>query len=240
MIGDSCTDEYQYGKVERISPEAPVPIFQNLYFEEKAGMSFNVKANLEKYSINVTLMTDLPSRKIRLIDVKTNQQVMRIDYDRISKEPLKFLTRIPDSYDAIVISDYEKGFITYDLIEELRTLYDGPIFIDTKKRDLSRFDNCFVKINEQERNNVLSLCHAKDLIVTLGSKGAYYNGVNYETTPVEIADVCGAGDTFLAAITYFYLVTGKMELAIPLANKAAAVTVQHFGTYAPTMEEFLR
>jgi bifunctional ADP-heptose synthase (sugar kinase/adenylyltransferase) len=30
-----------------------------------------------------------------------------------------------------------------------------------------------------------------------------------------------------------------MNLAIPLANKASAVTVQKIGTYAPTMKEFL-
>ena len=54
-----------------------------------------------------------------------------------------------------------------------------------------------------------------------------------------MTDVCGAGDTFLASLVYFHLITGNLDLAIPLANKASAVTVQKLGTYAPTMEEFI-
>ena len=48
LIGDSCIDEYQYGTVDRISPEAPVPIFKYIRSEEKPGMVFNVRNNLEK------------------------------------------------------------------------------------------------------------------------------------------------------------------------------------------------
>jgi sugar/nucleoside kinase (ribokinase family) len=52
--------------------------------------------------------------------------------------------------------------------------------------------------------------------------------------------VCGAGDTFLAALVYQYLNSGKsIESAIEFAIKAAAVTVQHMGVYAPTLEEIL-
>jgi D-beta-D-heptose 7-phosphate kinase/D-beta-D-heptose 1-phosphate adenosyltransferase len=46
--------------------------------------------------------------------------------------------------------------------------------------------------------------------------------------------VVGAGDTFLSALVYFYLIYGKIEEAIPYANKAAAIAVTHFGTYVLT------
>lgn len=236
LIGDSCVDEYQYGVVERISPEAPVPVFKFLYSEEKSGMVFNVKKNLETFPIDVTLYTDLPSRKIRLIDKKTKQHVLRVDQDRYSKDPFIVINDI-NEYDAVVISDYEKGFVTYDLFEQLTRVYTGPVYVDTKKKDLARLGSCFVKINEQERNSCTSLC--ENLIVTLGDRGAIFNDVVYEGTKVEIADVCGAGDTFLAALVYFHLLTTRIDLAIPLANKAAAVTVQHLGTYAPSMKEYL-
>lgn len=236
MIGDSCVDEYQYGYVNRVSPEAPVPIFNYLYTEEKPGMVFNVKDNLEKYPVEVTLMTDLPSRKVRLIDRKTNHHLVRIDHDNHSKEPLMFATQIPGVYDAVVVSDYDKGFITYDLLEKISDLFDGPIYVDTKKKGLGRIKNCFVKINEQERNECTSVCD--NLIVTLGARGAMYQDVVYETDFVEVADVCGAGDTFLAALVYHHLRTSDIRTAIKLANKAAAVTVQHLGTYAPSLEEY--
>jgi len=236
LIGDSCTDEYHYGVVKRISPEAPVPIFNFLYSEEKPGMAYNVKANLEAHGIAVDLLTDFPSTKIRLIDVKTKNHILRIDKDKHSKEPIQFVTKIPNMYDAVVVSDYNKGYITQKLLEELHTLFDGPIYVDTKKRDLGNIRGCIFKINEKERNDCTSV--AEETVVTLGPGGAVYKDKTFKSEPVEVSDVCGAGDTFLAALVFWHLNTGRLDLAIPLANKAAAVTVQHFGTYAPKIEEY--
>jgi D-beta-D-heptose 7-phosphate kinase/D-beta-D-heptose 1-phosphate adenosyltransferase len=61
LIGDSCIDEYQYGTIDRISPEAPVPIFKYIRSEEKPGMVYNVKNNLENLGCQVTLLTRDPS-----------------------------------------------------------------------------------------------------------------------------------------------------------------------------------
>ena len=44
----------------------------------------------------------------------------------------------------------------------------------------------------------------------------------------------GAGDTYLSALVYFYLLCGRIEESIPYANKAAAIAVQNFGTYVLT------
>jgi sugar/nucleoside kinase (ribokinase family) len=54
---------------------------------------------------------------------------------------------------------------------------------------------------------------------------------------IAVTDVCGAGDTFLAALCYEYLKSNNMDLAIEFAIRASAVTVQHIGVYAPTLEE---
>jgi sugar/nucleoside kinase (ribokinase family) len=54
---------------------------------------------------------------------------------------------------------------------------------------------------------------------------------------VEVVDVTGAGDTFLAALTYQFLETQNIAAAIRFAIKASTITVQHFGVYAPTLEE---
>jgi D-beta-D-heptose 7-phosphate kinase/D-beta-D-heptose 1-phosphate adenosyltransferase len=69
------------------------------------------------------------------------------------------------------------------------------------------------------------------LIVTKGAQGVDYQGKNYPAVGVSVFDVCGAGDTFLSALVYFYLRYGKIDTAIPYANKAAAIAVTHFGTY---------
>jgi D-beta-D-heptose 7-phosphate kinase/D-beta-D-heptose 1-phosphate adenosyltransferase len=54
---------------------------------------------------------------------------------------------------------------------------------------------------------------------------------------VEVADVCGAGDTFLSALAYQYLITNDIELSIPFAIRASEITVQHMGVYAPDLRE---
>ena len=58
LIGDSCIDRYHYGTVERISPEAPVPIFKVLKTENKNGMSLNVKENLLGLGVSVDIITN--------------------------------------------------------------------------------------------------------------------------------------------------------------------------------------
>ena len=77
----------------------------------------------------------------------------------------------------------------------------------------------------------------KNLIVTKGAGGADYNKVNYPGEKTKIVDVVGAGDTFLSALVYFYLLYGRIEEAIPYANRAAAIAVQNFGTYVLTEED---
>jgi sugar/nucleoside kinase (ribokinase family) len=113
-----------------------------------------------------------------------------------------------------------------------------PVFVDTKKTDLARLSGCYVKINALEKSRATSLPDSEHLIITHGGHGAFWNGWVYAAEIVgDVTDVCGAGDTFLAALVYKFLETKHMPEAIKFANKAAAVTVQHVGVYAPRLEE---
>jgi D-beta-D-heptose 7-phosphate kinase/D-beta-D-heptose 1-phosphate adenosyltransferase len=141
-----------------------------------------------------------------------------------------------DTYDAVVISDYNKGFLTYEHIESIIE-NSIPVFIDTKKTDLERFQGAWVKINELEYSRLKSECSG--LIVTLGEHGAKvpHHDIHCPTKAVEVMDVCGCGDTFLASLTAQYLFTKDIEKAIIFANVAAGITVQHRGNYAPSYDE---
>lgn len=235
LIGDSCLDVYQYGTVDRISPEAPVPVFKPTHEERRPGMAANVNANLKALGLEVSFITGKESVKTRLIDYKSRQQLLRIDED-VKNEPVVFETAIPQVYHAIVISDYNKGLVTYELIKNLREEFPGPIFVDTKKTDLAQLEGCIVKINELEYNARVSDC--SNLIVTVGRNGAIYKEHIFPAPEIEVTDVCGAGDTFLSALTYQYLISdGNMERSIQFAVRASAITVQHTGVYAPKLEE---
>lgn len=235
LIGDNCIDVYQYGTVDRLSPEAPVPIFVPTHKEEREGMAGNVYANLKALGCDVTLVCGSASRKTRLIDSRTKQQLLRMDNDYKS---IPIVNVDPTGYDAIVISDYDKGVVSYDLIEKLIES-KLPVFIDTKKTDLERMQGAWVKINELEFSKIKSSCTG--LIVTLGDKGAVipHHEISLPAPKVEVVDVTGAGDTFLAALAYKWLDTGSISAALFFAIEASSVTVQHFGCYAPTVKEIL-
>ena len=116
---------------------------------------------------------------------------------------------------------------------ELVDWFDGPVFIDTKKRYVP--DRCYVKVNDIEYENLET--KTDNLIITKSGEGAEYQGKLYPAEKVKVFDVVGAGDTFLAALTYGYLNYGSIEEAIPLANKAAAIAVSHTGTYVLKEED---
>jgi D-beta-D-heptose 7-phosphate kinase/D-beta-D-heptose 1-phosphate adenosyltransferase len=237
LIGDACEDTYTYGYVDRISPEAPVPVFEPHSTIHKDGMAGNVCKNLEALGCTVNFLHGAVSKKNRLIDHRTKQQILRIDHDAKS-QPVTFETAIPPVYDAVVVSDYNKGTVGYELIEELVKEVSVPIFVDTKKTDLARLAGCYVKINALEKSRATSLPKIDHLIVTQGYHGATWNGWGFPAEIVgEVTDVCGAGDTFLAALAYQFLITNSMSDAVKFANKAAAITVQHVGVYAPRLEE---
>ncbi|NBO28706.1 MAG: hypothetical protein EBX47_08130 [Synechococcaceae bacterium WB8_1B_057] len=249
LIGDSCEDEYYIGSCDRLSPEAPVPILKIQEHFTAPGMVANVKKNLQILEQRVDFLTNTATiKKIRYIDRRSGQHLLRVD-DESNKItpwnknlPILFLggkKDMYDFYDAVVISDYNKGFLSYEHIEEIIRDFKCPVFIDTKKRDLKRFEGAIIKINLHEFNNLTSTPNdMKGLIVTNGENGAMHESIHYPAEKVEVSDVCGAGDTFLAWLVYGYLESsGDMSRAIKLAIRAASESVKHRGNYAPKFGE---
>ena len=232
LIGDSCTDEYVYGSCERLNPAAPVPILKFNRKETTKGKAWNVRENLMSFGIEVYVATHEETIiKTRYIDEKYNQQILRVDNEPELK-PMEY--DLPDGhFDALVISDYDKGFLSNEKVFELVEWFDGPVFIDSKKTKLPK-ESCFVKINDLEFSKLDN--PADNLIITRGSKGAEYQGKLYPGEKVDVFDAVGAGDTFLSALVYFYLKYGIIDKAIPFANKASAIAVSNFGTYVLSKE----
>lgn len=235
LIGDSCIDEYQYGVVNRISPEAPVPVFSYRYSEERAGMACNVLNNLQALGCEVKFITDTSSKKIRLVDLKTKHHIARIDHDVAPVWPVRWTPSLLEGFDAIVISDYNKGLISEDAIQDIIRWSDVPVYIDTKKTDLAKFEGAFVKINSDEYEKAISKC--SELIVTIGDQGTLYKGETLPSPKVSVYDVVGAGDVFLASLATKHLATNDMKKAIEFANHAAAISVTHNGVYTLTSED---
>tara|TARA_Y100001968_G_scaffold325849_1_gene367825 strand:- start:79 stop:813 length:735 start_codon:yes stop_codon:yes gene_type:complete len=238
LLGDSCEDEYIYGRCTRISPEAPVPVLDYAKIKTTSGMAGNVCLNLQAFGIDITFLTNNEQLvKTRFIDEKSNQQILRVD----NEEKIRPLL-IPvstDGFDAVVISDYNKGYLTTEKIFEIVESATCPVFIDSKKTILPNKPNCFIKINDVEYEN-LDNYNIENLIVTKGSEGCIYNNILYPSEKVKVFDVVGAGDTFLSALVFGYITTNDIDYSLMLGNKAAAIAVQHSGTYILNGEDIER
>tara|TARA_Y100000361_G_C11150312_1_gene340633 strand:+ start:1156 stop:1887 length:732 start_codon:yes stop_codon:yes gene_type:complete len=235
VIGDSCTDKFVYGVCDRICPEAPVPVFNPTYQKANGGMAKNVFNNLVSLAKNwdIDLITNEDEiTKTRLVDIKTNQMLLRVDEDDSCKRIKNdVITKLGD-YDAIIISDYNKGFLTESTIKFLVDRY--PLsFIDSKKlfNDWIN-DATFLKINEVEFNrNKKNLKKYKgNLIVTLGERGVKYKDtIIPPTRQAEVSDLSGAGDTFFAAFIFSYLTSKNIIESIAFAQKCALEVIEKKG-----------
>ena len=234
VIGDSCTDEFIYCDIERICPEAPVPVLKPRKSSGNPGMADNVVANLQALGVEVDIITnDQIIQKTRYVDIRSGQMVMRVDeHDKCERYNGVYETV---NYDAIIISDYCKGFLTEDDIEAFAERAECPIFLDTKKQLGDWCKNIdFIKINEFEhKKNFERLPNypfiLDKMIVTVGSKGCKYKNEIYPVPEVSVKDVSGAGDTFLAALVVAYLRNNDIKTAITFANECATKVVQKRG-----------
>jgi D-beta-D-heptose 7-phosphate kinase/D-beta-D-heptose 1-phosphate adenosyltransferase len=159
VIGDSCEDIFIYGDIIRLSPEAPVPILQPIKETKNGGMALNVYNNFLSLGVEANIVTNKKSqiRKVRYVDNRSKQMVLRID-ENDDCEEIDEITRMHicnnqyqgKTYDAIVISDYCKGFLSKTDIE-LLCKSNKNVFVDTKKQ-LGKWIEyaTFVKINSFE------------------------------------------------------------------------------------------
>ena len=140
VIGDTCTDKFSYGNAFRLAPEAPVPVFNPVYSESNPGMAGNVVANLQALGVTtVTLHNSEHVIKTRYVDDRSGQILLRVDEnDKVKRIEPKVLEQINNNnlygikLDAIIISDYDKGFLEEDDIDFI-CKNNSNVFIDTKK-----------------------------------------------------------------------------------------------------------
>jgi D-beta-D-heptose 7-phosphate kinase/D-beta-D-heptose 1-phosphate adenosyltransferase len=240
VIGESCTDKFIYGEVNRLSPEAPVPVFSPIETTQNPGMAGNVVANLKALEVNsklIHLTQEESIYKTRYVDIKTNHMFIRVDEGENNVTPFKW-TPLMDIHlgqaDIVVVSDYNKGYLNNSHLQTIAKKSKLSI-LDSKRKLTDNIikDFTFIKLNESEHKNNLDLSHP-GLIITLGSRGAWYKGkVIPQSNPQQTIDVSGAGDTFTAAFILNYYKHKDINKAIMQANIASGKVVTKRGVVTP-------
>tara|TARA_A100001011_G_scaffold394691_1_gene487720 strand:+ start:929 stop:1699 length:771 start_codon:yes stop_codon:yes gene_type:complete len=247
IVGDSCKDVFIYGDIKRLTPEAPVPVFNPLREIQNYGMAKNVANNVEALDTSIYTITNPNSiKKVRYVDNKSNQMVLRVDeHDYCERIDSVLLSTIQDNkciiwgsgeteVDAIIVSDYCKGFLTED---DIKWICDNNknVFVDTKKKLDEWINNVtYLKINSLEYENNEEFLNEyysimDKTIVTKGNEGCLFKNKIYPTEDVQVKDISGAGDTFLAGLVVEYLNSNDIEKAIKFAQDCTKIVVQKHG-----------
>lgn len=238
IIGDMIIDRYVYGTAERLSPEAPVPVVKQTHTIEKDGGAGNLNNNLLSLGVATDMFYD-ENRCIKTRVFCDGHYVTRIDDERTANglEMLDYIRSIDFSqYEYVILSDYNKGVCEYakEMIEHLNS--SGCKVIVDPKQHMNAYKGAWlVKPNYKEFHQFEFNKYSGNIIVTTGSDAvaAYIDGEEYIIDPerVEVSDVTGAGDCFLAAFVYGLTKGYNYRKCLEIATRAASESVKHTGTY---------
>ena len=299
VIGDLVMDHFVWGKVRRISPEAPVPVVEVSSESFMLGGAANVVNNIHSLGGKVLvcgvvgrdemgkkLIHELRLKGIssdgvivedgRPTSVKTrviahSQQVVRFDREKKDKVHMDTVKTIMDyvsekinSFDSIIISDYAKGVISEELVEEVIALAkkkDKPIAVDPKVGhfDFYKYATIVTPNNDEaskasgiEIENEASLLRAGEVLlnklgsdavlITKGEHGMSLFENNGEITHIptvakEVYDVSGAGDTVIGTVALSMASGASLKEAAVISNFAAGIVVGKIGTATVTPKE---
>ena len=233
VIGESCRDIFVYCDTNRLAPDIPVPVLNIINQTENGGMAKNVQRNILNKINDCDIITNsdwINVTKTRYVHEKTNHTFFRVDTSHDIKKIN--LEEINYNYKIIVISDYNKGFLSESDIETICNNHN-LVFIDTKKilGDWA-LKSKFIKINDfeyQRTKNHISNKLKDKIIHTIGGEGCEYQGKQFKAKKVDVKDTSGAGDSFMAALVVNYLRSNNIEKAIKYANECASEVVKHRG-----------
>lgn len=302
VAGDLMLDRYWSGEVDRISPEAPVPIVRKVSAHGVPGGAANTACNVSALGAQVALfgvtgrdeagaelramlsqrgihgkhisVADRRSTTVKLRIVAHDQQIVRIDEEdttpidgSLADEVVKCAARLMPRVDAVLISDYAKGFaiapVVAGIIAAARR-HGKPVVVDTKGADLARYRGATVlKPNRNElavltglpvrqheetleaARRLLRLAESSAIVVTEGKDGMTLlrpdaPEEHFPSFAREVYDVTGAGDTALATLAVALAAGAALGDAVWLSNLAAGLAVGEPGTVAISRENLAK
>ena len=286
VYGDIMLDRWIIGKADRVSPEADVLILNEHHQTFNLGGAANLAINLKNINVdtelygaigtdkegitvlellgktdivsNITHTTSRTTTKTRLVG-NSGQHLLRWDREEAHSghEAIDRLKENISNHDIIVISDYNKGTVTEETVEELLGIADVELFVDPKQ-DARFYDGAFlVKPNMKEYeewngtyNKTAALEFMRDhgwtwLIVTAGANGIHVLNTDgsyhyFKEDTKEVSDVTGAGDIVLAVIVYGYNKGLSIPFSCELACYAATRSVEKRGVIPVTLDDLDR
>ena len=234
--------------------------------EELKELLLNIKIDT-RYLI--TQKDRITSKKSRII--AEQQQVVRYDRentDEINTKSqaaiIKTFEAIVNNYDVILVSDYGKGILTFELTQSLINIankkgkkllvdpkgldyskYKGAYLLTPNKKEAIEATNISIKDNEsliQASMRLKEQCSLEVSLITLSEQGVAIFDNEFRIHPTvarEVFDVTGAGDTVLASLGFAFSCNKNIDEAVKFANLASGVVVGKIGSATATMNEII-
>tara|TARA_B100000787_G_C16174795_1_gene288402 strand:- start:18 stop:1289 length:1272 start_codon:yes stop_codon:yes gene_type:complete len=196
-----------------------------------------------KIKNNISNVATITTAKTRLINEK-NKHLMRVDDEKIytSDDSLKKLKDNNNSKDLIIICDYAKGLIKKDTIKKILQ-FNQNIFIDPKnsvyfykgafliKPNMKQYEKWIGKFSIKKSIKLIKQMRWSWLVVTNGKNGVYVinkfgESKHYKEKVSNVADVSGAGDTFISVLCHSHNKGMNIFDASKLACYASARIVE--------------
>lgn len=246
VIGDIIIDKYIYGTSTRLSPEAPVPVVTQERIEETIGGAGLVHANLLSLGVDSVLFNaEEEPKSVKTRVLCDGHYITRIDND-VHTDGYDVLRRVREidfsAYEYVIMSDYNKGYLdeSVQLINHFNKC--GCKVIVDPKTHATRYEGAWlVKPNNKEFKE-LGFAEWKDNFIVTNAGDNVIGSIdnimyNIPVERVEVSDVTGAGDCFLAAFVYALTKGYDYERAIKLAVRGSTESVKHVGTYILTEKD---
>jgi D-beta-D-heptose 7-phosphate kinase/D-beta-D-heptose 1-phosphate adenosyltransferase len=239
VLGDVIIDKYIYGTSTRISPEAPVPVITYIEEKETRGGAGLVYENLKSLGVDVDMFETPGQISVKTRIICDGHYITRIDDDAQADSTAvlqQVLATNFSQYDYVVLSDYNKGVLdeARDIIKHINT-FGCKIIVDPKENFWYYENAWLVKPNYSEfeslefdswYGNIITTNAGDEVIATI-------DGKKYEipVDNVEVSDVTGAGDCFLAGFVYALTQGYDYGKSLKLAVRGSTESVKHSGTY---------
>jgi|TARA_B110000977_G_scaffold59265_1_gene80426 D-beta-D-heptose 7-phosphate kinase/D-beta-D-heptose 1-phosphate adenosyltransferase len=239
VLGDVIIDKYIYGTSTRISPEAPVPVITYIEEKETRGGAGLVYENLKSLGVDVDMFETPGQISVKTRIICDGHYITRIDDDAQADSTAvlqQVLATNFSQYEYVVLSDYNKGVLdeARDIIKHINT-FGCKIIVDPKENFWYYENAWLVKPNYSEfeslefdswYGNIITTNAGDEVIATI-------DGKKYEipVDNVEVSDVTGAGDCFLAGFVYALTQGYDYGKSLKLAVRGSTESVKHSGTY---------
>jgi D-beta-D-heptose 7-phosphate kinase/D-beta-D-heptose 1-phosphate adenosyltransferase len=238
ILGDPMLDYYHFGHVDRLSPEAPVPVFIEDKMDLRDGGAGNVLQNLGALGCTVQAIFPPAPFTTKHRYLVGAQQLLRIDRDKDHSRQAPLGPVSLTGCAALVISDYGKGWCTTMRCRlaigqalELKI----PVVVDPKGLAWDKYAGAtLVCPNSRELIQGYDE-HAGHILHKQGAQGMtlIYPDRTEQHFPARarhVFDVTGAGDTVVAVLAAAVAVRCEFAVAAELANIAAGIVVGEVGT----------